>query len=43
MSTGMGATDLKLVKGGRKLKKVRRCTIPKLEQNNRKVAYDLRN
>ena len=30
MSTGMGVTDPKLVKGGRKLKKAEHFTIPKL-------------
>ena len=29
MTTGMGVTDPKFVKGGRKLKKTRYCTIPK--------------
>ena len=29
MPTGMGVTDPKFVKGGRKLKKTRHCTIPK--------------
>ena len=29
MSTGMGVVDPKLDKGGRNLKKVRHCTIPK--------------
>ena len=29
MSTGMGVTDLKFIKGGRKLKKIKHCTIPK--------------
>ena len=43
MATGMGATDPKLVKGGRKLKKEKLCTISNLEQNNRKIAFELRN
>ena len=29
MPIGMGGTDLKFVKGGRKLKRVKHCTIPK--------------
>ena len=39
----MGAIDPKLIKGGRKLKKAKHCTIPNLEQNNRKIDYELRN
>ena len=29
MPTGMGVTNPKLVKGGRKLKEAKHCTIPK--------------
>ena len=29
MPTDMGVTDLKFVKGGKKLKKTKHCTIPK--------------
>ena len=29
MPTGMRVTDPKFVKGGRKLKKIKHCTIPK--------------
>ena len=38
MPTGMGDVDLNLAKGGRKLKNVKHCTIPNLEQNEKKRA-----
>ena len=41
MPTGMGVADPKLDKGGRKLKKTKHCSIPNLEQNDRKRAYEL--
>ena len=40
MPIGMGATNLNLVKGGRKLKKEKHYTTPKLEQNDRKRTYE---
>ena len=43
MSTGMGVADPKFVKGSRKLKKAKHCTIPNLEQNDRKIDSELRN
>ena len=36
MPTGMGVTDSKFVKGGRKLKKTKHCTIPKTLMKNEK-------
>ena len=41
MPTGMGVVDPKLVRGGRKLKRVKHCTIPNLEQNDKKRASEL--
>ena len=41
MPTSMGVVDPKLAKGGRKLKKAKHCTIPNLEQNDRKRASKL--
>ena len=41
MLTGMGVVDPKFAKGGRKLKKTRHCTIPNLEHNDRKRAFEL--
>ena len=39
MPTGMGVTNPKLSKGGRKLKKTKHCTIPKtLNINEKKRA-----
>ena len=43
MPTGMGATDPKLVKESRKLKKEKHCTILNLEQNEKKIASKLKN
>ena len=43
MPTGMGVAGRMLVKGGIKLKKANHCTIPNLEKNNRKIAYELGN
>ena len=41
MPTGMGPTDSKLVKGGRKLKKTKHYTTLNLEQNDRKRTSKL--
>ena len=43
MPTGMGVTNSKLSKGGRKLKKIKHCTIPKtLNINEKKRAFRMR-
>ena len=41
MLTGMGVADLKLVKGGRKLKKAKYCTSLNLERDDRIIASEL--
>ena len=43
MLTAMGVTNPNLAKGGRKLKKAKHCTIPKiLGQNEKKRAYGIK-
>ena len=43
MPIGMGVTDPKFVKGGRKLKKAKHCTIPKtLIKDEKKKASKIR-
>ena len=36
MPIGKGVADPKLLKGGKKLKRVKHCTIPNLDQNDKK-------
>ena len=43
MPTSMGAIDPKLVKESRKLKNEKHCTVLNLEQNDKKIAYELKN
>ena len=43
MQNGMGITNPKLAKGGRKLKKTKHCTIPKTLNKMKKKAFKIRN